>query len=128
VQKLKTGLDAAGIKAWFDMERLEGGDDYDRMIHRNIARCSYFIPVVSAATEKRLEGYFRREWSYALDRTRNIAEGAVFILPVCIDSTSAVDAQVPDKFKTVQFTRLPSGEVSAEFARRLQDLLSVRNP
>ena len=48
VQKLKAGLDAAGIKTWFDLERLEGGDDYDRKIQRNIARCSYFIPIVSA--------------------------------------------------------------------------------
>ena len=71
---MKTGLDAAGIKTWFDLERLEGGDDYDRKIQRNIARCSYFIPVVSVTTERRLEGYFRREWSYALDRARNIAD------------------------------------------------------
>jgi hypothetical protein len=127
VQKLKTGLDTAGIKAWFDMERLEGGDDYDRMIRRNIARCSFFVPVVSATTERRLEGYFRREWSYAIDRTRNIAEGALFVLPVCIDDTDAVAARVPDHFKTVHFTRLPGGEATPEFVRRLQALLDARN-
>jgi len=44
VQRLKAGLDAAGIRTWFDLERLEGGDDYDRKIQKNIARCSYFIP------------------------------------------------------------------------------------
>ena len=127
VQKLKAGLDAAGVKTWFDLERLESGDDYDRKIQRNIARCSYFIPIVSAATERRLEGYFRREWSYAIDRARNMAEGALFILPVCIDDTSGAEAQVPEKFKAVHFTRLPAGEVSPEFARRLQDLLSARH-
>ena len=87
VQRLKAGLDAAGVTTWFDLERLEGGDDYDRKIQRNIARCSFFIPIVSATTERRLEGYFRREWSYAIDRARNMADGAVFILPVCIDDT-----------------------------------------
>ena len=92
VQRLKAGLDAAGVTTWFDMERLEGGDDYDRKIQRNIARCSYFIPVVSATTERRLEGYFRREWSYAIDRARNMADDAVFILPVCIDDTDGGDA------------------------------------
>ena len=45
VQKLKTGLDAAGVKTWFDLERLEGGDDYDRKIQRNITRCSFFIQI-----------------------------------------------------------------------------------
>ncbi|HSS69920.1 MAG TPA: toll/interleukin-1 receptor domain-containing protein [Casimicrobiaceae bacterium] len=127
VQKLKAGLDAAGVKTWFDLERLEGGDDYDRKIQRNIARCSFFIPIVSAATEHRLEGYFRREWSYAIDRARNMAEGALFILPVCIDETNGGDAQVPEKFKAVHFTRLAEGEVTPEFARRLQDLLSTRH-
>jgi hypothetical protein len=122
VQRLKAGLDAAGITAWFDMERLEGGDDYDRKIQRNIARCSYFVPVVSATTQRRLEGYFRREWSYAVDRTRNMADEAVFILPVCIDDTDASTASVPDKFKSVHFTRLPDGEVTPEFAKRLADL------
>jgi len=127
VQKMKAGLDAAGIKTWFDLERLEGGDDYDRKIQRNIARCSYFIPVVSATTQRRLEGYFRREWSYAIDRARNIAEGALFILPVTIDDTNGGDAQVPEKFKAVHFTRLAGGEVTPEFARHLQDLLSSRH-
>jgi TIR domain-containing protein/SIR2-like protein len=126
VQKLKAGLDAAGITTWFDLERLESGDDYDRKIQRNIARCSYFIPIVSATTERRLEGYFRREWSYAIDRARNIAEGALFLLPVCIDDTDAGGAQVPERFKALHFTKLPGGEVSPEFARRLQDLLAAR--
>jgi TIR domain/SIR2-like domain len=126
VQRLKAGLDAAGIKTWFDLDRLEGGDDYDRKIQRNIARCSYFIPVVSATTERRLEGYFRREWSYAIDRARNIAEGALFILPVCIDDTDAVNAHVPEKFKALHITRLAGGEVSPEFARHLQNFLSAR--
>ncbi len=127
VQKLKAGFDAAGIKTWFDLDRLEGGDDYDRKIQRNIARCSFFIPVVSATTQRRLEGFFRREWSYAIDRTRNIADGALFILPVCIDDTNGGEAQVPDKFRSVHFTKLPGGEVSPEFAQRIRDLLSSRH-
>ena len=55
-----------------------------------------------------------------------MADGAVFILPVCIDDTDGGDAQVPDKFRSVHFTRLPGGEVTPEFARRLRDLLSAR--
>jgi len=124
VQKLKVALDAAGIKTWFDMERLESGDDYDRKIQKNIARCSYFIPVVSATTERRLEAYFRREWSYALDRTRNMADDALFILPVCIDATDQRAARVPDKFKAVHISQFPDGEPTAEFVQRLKELLA----
>ena len=126
VQQIKAGLEAAGVTTWFDLDRLEGGDDYDRKIRRNIERCSYFIPVVSAATQRRHEAYFRREWSYALDRTRNMADGAVFVLPVSIDGTNPNEALVPDKFKAVHFTHLPGGQVSDEFARLLGDYTRLR--
>ena len=126
VQRLKAGLDAAGVVTWFDMDRLESGDDYDRKIRQNIGRCAYFLPIVSATTQRRLEAYFRREWSYAVDRTRNMAEGAVFILPVCIDDTTEAAALVPERFKAVHFSRLPGGEVSPEFAARLQELCNAR--
>jgi hypothetical protein len=126
VQQIKAGLEAAGITTWFDVDRLEVGDDYDRKIQRNIARCSYFIPVVSQSTQRRLEGYFRREWSYAMDRVRNMADGALFILPVSIDSTTAAEALVPDKFKALHFTQLPAGRVPPEFAQRLADFMRAR--
>ena len=128
VQRLKAALDAAGLTTWFDFDRLEGGDDYDRKISANIARCSFFLPVISANTQRRLEGYFRREWSYAVDRSRNIAEGAVFILPVCIDDTTESEALVPDKFRSLHISRLAGGEPTPEFLRRLQDLFSGRHP
>jgi hypothetical protein len=126
VQQIKAGLEAAGVTTWFDIDRLEVGDDYDRKIQRNIARCSYFIPVVSATTQRRLEGYFRREWSYAMDRVRNMADGALFILPVSIDATAVGDALVPDKFKALHFTHLPGGVVPNEFAQRVADFLRPR--
>lgn len=126
VERLKAGLDAAGITTWFDMDRLEGGDDYDRKIRANIGRCSYFVPVISASTQRRHEAYFRREWSYAVDRARNIADGAVFILPVCIDDTPEAEALVPEPFKAVHIVRLRGGEPTPEFLHRLRDLFSGR--
>ncbi len=122
VQKIKAGLEASGITTWFDMDRLEAGDDYDRKIRRNIARCAYFVPVISEATESRLEGYFRREWSYAIDRSRNMADGALFILPVSLDGTSPLTAHVPEPFKALRFSDLPAGQVTPEFAQRLAEL------
>ncbi|MGA9852214.1 MAG: toll/interleukin-1 receptor domain-containing protein [Gammaproteobacteria bacterium] len=127
VQRLKTGLDAAGLTTWFDLDRLESGDDYDRKIRTNIGRCSYFVPIISAATERRHEAYFRREWSYAVDRMRGMAGGSVFILPVCIDDTLEATALVPDQFKAVHTVHLPSGEPTPEFVERLKELFSGRN-
>ena len=125
VQRLKAGLDAAGIVAWFDIDRLESGDDFNRKIRGNIARCSYFVPVISAGTQRRVEGWFRREWNWAVDRTHGMAEGAAFILPVCIDDTPEAGALVPDIFLKAYWTRLPGGEPTPEFARRLQGLLAA---
>jgi hypothetical protein len=126
VQRLKAAMDAAGLVTWFDLDRLEGGDEFDRKIRANIARCSYFVPIVSATTQRRLEGYFRREWSYAVDRSLNIADGAVFILPVCIDDTPEAAALVPEKFRALHMSRLAGGEPTPEFLRRLQELSQGR--
>ncbi len=126
VQRLKTAMDATGITTWFDLDRLEGGDDYDRKIRANIGRCSFFLPVISATTQRRHEAYFRREWSYAVDRARSIADGAVFVLPVCIDDTPEAQALVPEVFKALHIVRMPDGEPPPEFLRRLQDLFSGR--
>jgi hypothetical protein len=123
VQRLKTAFDAAGIVTWFDMDRLESGDDFERKIQRNIARCSFFIPIISAATQSRVEGYFRREWSWAVDRTRGMAEGATFILPACVDATPENGALVPEKFLKSHWTRIPAGEPDADFTNHLRELL-----
>ena len=47
-------------------------------------------------------------------------------MPVTIDDTDGGAAEVPEKFKAVHFTRLPGGEITPEFALRLQGLLSSR--
>jgi len=120
---MKAGLDAAGIVTWFDMERLETGDDYSRKIQRNVGHCSFFVPVVSASTQRRVEGYFRREWSWAVERTRGMAEGAAFVLPVCLDDTPEAGALVPDKFLESHWARLPGGEPTPAFIDRLRELL-----
>jgi len=126
VQQLKAGLEAAGVPTWFDIDRLDGGDDYDHKIQRNIVRCSYFIPVISANTQRRHEAYFRREWGYALDRARNMADGALFILPVTLDEITAAEALVPERFRALHFTQLSRGEVTPEFARRLAEFTRAR--
>lgn len=126
VQKLRAGLAAAGINAWFDMDQLEGGDDFARKIRDNVSRCSFFIPVISGTTQRRVEGWFRREWNWAVDRTLGMAHGATFILPVCVDQTSEAGALVPDEFMKAHWSRLPGGDVTPEFVARLKQLLSSK--
>ena len=72
-RKICDALRTAGIEVWFDQSELRGGDAWDRQIRERIHDCRLFIPVISANSERRDEGYFRREWALAADRTRDMA-------------------------------------------------------
>ncbi|HYM42923.1 MAG TPA: TIR domain-containing protein [Steroidobacteraceae bacterium] len=124
VRLICTALRAAGIEVWLDQSELRGGDAWDRSIREQIRNCRLFIPVVSANTEGRDEGYFRREWALAVDRTRDITHKRAFLVPVVIDGTSADQASVPEKFHELQWTRLPGGETPPAFVERVRQLLA----
>jgi TIR domain len=127
-QKICDALRAAGIEVWFDKSELRGGDVWDRQIREQIHDCRLFIPIISANTEARDEGYFRREWGLATDRTRDMAEKRAFLIPVVIDSTPERGSSVPDKFHQIQWTRLPGGETSPAFVARVAALLGAPAP
>jgi hypothetical protein len=57
-----------------------------------------------------------------------IARSRVFVVPVCLDATTEVAADVPESFKRVQWTRLPGGETPAAFVERIKRLLSPELP
>ena len=122
-ERIATALRAADVEVWFDKSELRGGDAWDRQIREQIHDCRLFIPVISANSERRDEGYFRREWSLAADRTRDMAQKRAFLIPVVIDGTPERGASVPEKFQEFQWTRLPGGETPPEFLERIQRLL-----
>ena len=123
-RRICEALRAAGIEVWFDQNELRGGDVWDRNIRQQIHDCALFVPLISAHTDERTEGYFRLEWKLAVDRSHLMADDAAFLVPVAIDSTAADTARVPDKFLAVQWTRLPGGETPAEFCRWITALLA----
>lgn len=120
---LRDTLIAAGVDVWYDESKLGGGDAWDQKIRRQIRDCEYFMPVISASTERRSEGYFRREWRLAAERTLDMADDVLFLLPVVIDDTSDSGARVPDKFLSVQWLRLPGGSSTPELEALVQRLL-----
>jgi TolB-like protein len=106
---LQDALSQYGLEAWLDESELGGGEAWDQKIRRQIRECQYFIPLVSAQTEARLEGYFRREWRFAVERTLDMADGTLFLLPIAIDGTDQATARVPEKFLEVQWLKVPEG-------------------
>jgi TolB-like protein len=123
-QQLCNALRAANIEVWFDQSELRGGDAWDQMIRRQVKGCYLFVPIISANTQSRKEGYFRREWNIAVARTLDMAEGMPFLLPVVIDGTSDSEALVPEKFGEVQWTHLPGGANADAFVEHVRKLLS----
>jgi TolB-like protein len=106
---LRDALQALGLEVWYDESELGGGELWDQKIRKQIRECDYFMPLISAQTEARLEGYFRREWRLAVERTLDMADDHPFLLPIVIDDTSQAGARVPEKFFTIQWLRIPAG-------------------
>jgi hypothetical protein len=108
-QSVRDALGACGLEVWYDESGLDGGDAWDQKIRRQIRECDYFMPLISAQTEVRPEGYFRREWRLAVERTHDMADDHPFLLPVVIDETIQDGARVPERFLSVQWVRAPGG-------------------
>jgi TolB-like protein len=123
-QRICEALRAAGIEVWFDQSELRGGDAWDINIRGQIRECALFMPIVSASTEARGEGYFRLEWRLAVERSFQFADDQAFLLPVVIDATPQAGARVPERFRERQWTQVPGGAATPEFVARVEQLLA----
>jgi TolB-like protein len=122
-KRICDALRAVGIEVWFDKSELRGGDAWDASIRKQIKACALFIPVISANTRRRAEGYFRREWNLAAYRILDMAHDQPFLLPVVIDDTTETEARVPEKFLDVHWIRLASHERPNALVERVTRLL-----
>jgi dienelactone hydrolase len=122
-KRLCEALRTAGADVWFDQNELVGGDAWDAKIRRQIKECALFVPMISANTQARAEGYFRREWKLAVERTHDMADHVAFLLPVVLDGTTDREAHVPEKFHDVQWTRLGTAAAEAALVKRVMQLL-----
>ena len=118
-------LRAAGLEVWLDQSALRSGDAWDAQIRKQIHECALFLPVISAHTNARTEGYFRREWNLATRRVLDMAHDATFLVPVVVDDTREADARVPEEFLRAHWARLPGGEAPPAFAQRVRQLLGL---
>jgi len=73
-QGIAAALRDAGVTVWFDKDELRGGDTWDASIRRQVRECALFVPIISTNTEAREEGYFRREWNLAAERTLDMGQ------------------------------------------------------
>ncbi len=124
-RRIAEALRSHGVEVWFDQDELRGGDAWDAKIRKQIKECALFMPVISAHTQTRGEGYFRLEWKLAVERTHLMAEGMPFLSPVVIDDTPDAGAVVPGEFVRVQWTRLTGGLPTSQFVEQVKRLLAA---
>lgn len=112
-RRLSEAIAAVGGEVWLDEQRLQPGDRWDGAILESIRRdVRLFVPVISAQTEGREEGYVFKEWGEAVERARGIPRRR-FIVPIVIDADYTGDPtryrQVPQEFMAVHFGCAPDG-------------------
>jgi TolB-like protein/Tfp pilus assembly protein PilF len=122
-RRIAEALRGFGIEVWFDMSELRGGDAWDAKIKKQIRECTLFIPVISGRTQARKEGYFRREWNLAVERTLDMSASTAFIVPVLVDDTKESEADVPEQFLRAHCTRLAGGMPTPQFVEQVTRLL-----
>jgi len=111
------------VEVWLDRSELVGGDAWDAKIRRQIKDCGLFVALISKNTDARLEGYFRREWKLAIDRTHDMADEKAFLLPVVIGDLVASTSRVPEKFRDVQWIKWVDESGVEAVVERVQALL-----
>ena len=123
---LKQDLEELGLDVWLDTKGgVQAGELWEAEIRRNINRCGLFLPLLSATTESRDEGFFRTEWAYAVRRNGTFTgANRPFIVPIAIDRTNTgTFGRVPEEFKATQAAALPEGRTTPEFLERILSLV-----
>jgi hypothetical protein len=126
-KNLCAGLEGiGGDVAWFDKSVLQPGDQWEAGIFSGIQRCSFFLPIISVNTEQRHEGYFRREWHEAAERSKRI-QGRKFVFPIVVDAEYGGDTSryvlVPEEFKAFQYSHAPLGQMNDALRQEFQNQL-----
>jgi hypothetical protein len=120
VANLVRGLRAAQVPVWLDKERVRVGENYERSVESVIkSKCSFFLSVISKATESDPARYVHQERRLAAERQM---DGYVFYIPVIVDDTVQPKLE-PTKFSKIHFQRLPGGKLVQPFASRVRQLV-----
>jgi len=124
VGKIKDALEGVGVDVFFDRDDLQSGDDWEAKLRRSIRQCSLFVPVVSRQTLVPGRRFFRIEWNLAVEEAQmaSFSDEEAFLVPVVIDDTGVAEADVPARFRAIQWHKLPAGQATPEFVSRIQQL------
>jgi len=122
---LAEAMQSCGIQVWFDVDKLQSGEQWKATVRKQIHACSLFVALISKhmdTTERRI---FRYEWKEAIEEADTRPMHLPFIIPVAIDDTRHRAEYVPESFQTLHWCRLPGGRPSDEFLQEMKT--QIRN-
>jgi hypothetical protein len=126
---LRDALEKLSMDVWFDKDQLQGGDEFERKIQRYINTCSIFMPLISGTTESRDDGFFRKEWNWALARLQEFTgSDRQFVYPIVLDKLNPYEAKVPDGFKRFQFATMLGPGPDAQLVNHIHWLYQRARP
>ena len=93
-------LTAKGLNVWYDLKKINYGDQWMREIEEAIDTVRLFVPIVSQKTlseEDKEFHMYRKEWTIADRRADGFSRQ--FIMPLVSDDVNIYSARLPQSFK-----------------------------
>ena len=113
-QKIYNLLKSLGANPWFDKNKLEAGELYDRTIDKKIKECKRFMPILSQHTLTNGRRYFKKEWTLSLEEL-SYRFGTRYICPIVIDNINPFEEdRIPDQFKQCHVINSNSSDLNKE--------------
>ncbi len=85
------GLETAGFQPWVDTQRLEAGDEWDRVIETRINDSDYFVVLQSPHLAAKQFSYVNKEIGLALRRQGFARPGTRFIIPLRLENADLLE-------------------------------------
>jgi hypothetical protein len=119
--RLARALEGAGVPVWMDKVRLAPGSNYERSLQHEVKdACSFFISLISKATESDPSRYVHRERAWAAQRH---VDGFVFYVPLVLDLDAATPPRLePECFRQIHHERW-SDATLGHFVLRVRGLV-----
>ena len=116
-QQVADALRADGIEAWFDRDKLSGGDEWEHMIRRVISEEVDYVVVLQTERLKAKDvGFVNREIHMALDRQTEYRKPRRFLIPTIVDSQ---ESRIDD-LKHLQSTDLSEPDGLKDLVRTIK--------
>jgi hypothetical protein len=117
-------LASAQIPVWLDRQRLQAGGDFERSLEHAVkAGCSFFIAIISNATEADASRYVHKERAWAAQAH---VPGHVYYIPLLTDRSLRPRLE-PPCFANIHADCCEEGQLSSAFLSRMRQLVNEYN-